>query len=158
MGFSKTFGDNMGDILNLIKYCEILVVVEDLVNLNINDYVAKPVLVTRKQNITGSVSFGRQIGFRFTISNTKVWLVYIRWATLCLRPVFLLSVNLLNIKQLCVPSIIKSETDILLRITLSTGRLSGIKYPKWLISELEDFKAHHPETLDINQKSFNVTK
>ena len=72
MGFSKTFGDKMGDILNLIKYCEILVVVEYLVSLNINDYVAKPVLVTRKRNITGSVSFGQQIGFWFTVFNTKV--------------------------------------------------------------------------------------
>ena len=34
-------------------------------------YVTKPVLVRRKQNVTGSLSFGRQIGFRFTVFNTR---------------------------------------------------------------------------------------
>ena len=33
--------------------------------------MAKPVLVTRKRNVTRSVSFGRQIGFRFTVFNTN---------------------------------------------------------------------------------------
>ena len=32
--------------------------------------MAKPVLVTRKRNVTGPVSFGRQIGFQFTVFNT----------------------------------------------------------------------------------------
>ena len=32
--------------------------------------MAKPVLVTRKRNVTGSVSLGQQIGFRFTVFNT----------------------------------------------------------------------------------------
>ena len=35
--------------------------------------MAKPVLVTRKRNVTGSVSFGRQIGFRFTVFNTRAY-------------------------------------------------------------------------------------
>ena len=30
-------------------------------------------MIRRKQNVTGSVSFGRQIGFQFTIFNTKIW-------------------------------------------------------------------------------------
>ena len=33
-------------------------------------YVTEPVLVRRKRNVTGSLSFGRQIGFRFTVFNT----------------------------------------------------------------------------------------
>ena len=37
-------------------------------------YVTKPVLVRRKRKVTGSLSFGRQIGFRFTVFNTTSWI------------------------------------------------------------------------------------
>ena len=33
----------------------------------------KPVLVKRKRNVTGSLSFGWQIGFRFTVFNTTLY-------------------------------------------------------------------------------------
>ena len=33
-------------------------------------YLTKLVLVRRKRNVTGSLSFSRQIGFRFTVFNT----------------------------------------------------------------------------------------
>ena len=35
-------------------------------------YVMKSVLVWRKRNVTGSLSFGRQIGFQFTVFNTSL--------------------------------------------------------------------------------------
>ena len=35
-------------------------------------YVMKPVLARRKQNVTGSLSFGWQIGFWFTVFNTTL--------------------------------------------------------------------------------------
>ena len=41
-------------------------------------YVTKPVLVRRKRNVTGSLSFGRQIGFRFTIFNTTEDTLFIK--------------------------------------------------------------------------------
>ena len=48
-----------------------------LVNLSLNnEHVTKPVLVKRKGNVTGSVSFGRQIGFQFTVFNTSRYSVY----------------------------------------------------------------------------------
>ena len=44
-------------------------------------YVTKPVLVRRKRNVTGSLSFGRQIGFRFTVFNTKSHVIPIKIKT-----------------------------------------------------------------------------
>ena len=41
--------------------------------VKIMKYVTKPVLVRRKRNVTGSLSFGRQIGFQFTVFNTNIY-------------------------------------------------------------------------------------
>ena len=39
-------------------------------------YMMKLVLVWRKWNVTGSLSFGRQIGFRFTVFNTTYFCTF----------------------------------------------------------------------------------
>ena len=59
-------------ILEHVIYHEIFVAVEYLVKFTQNnEYSRKPVLIRRKQNVTGSVSFGQQIDFGFTIFHTS---------------------------------------------------------------------------------------